>query len=126
MTADEIKDFLTQKFTIEKKRLRSYGTKYSMYDLAHAVYRHIESLMTESRYRELKRFEKYGLHNKKEGWNPVIEYLNERKKATKNMARAIKHVAETNDSNRPWKRKVEKKDKKKKHGHSRSTRSSRS
>ena len=112
-TADEIKEFLAQKFAVEKKRLKSYGTKASSFDLAHAVYRHVEALMCESRYRELKRaFKLADKHKRVLGTEPTYKkylyYLQERMKATKAMSKAIENVANTNDKNRPWKRTVEK------------------
>jgi hypothetical protein len=110
-TFEEIRALLAQKFSDEKKRLKSYGTKTSSFDLANAVARYVESLMSESRYKELKQLEKkLGKHDwYKGGMDIVRAYIRERKKATKNMAKAIHNVAERDSKNRPWKKHKHKK-----------------
>lgn len=107
MTFDEIRDFLTEKFTKEKKRLRTYGTKASPFDLANAVTRYVESLMTLSRYKELQRLQKvFDRCDKAKGTDHLYykitrKHVKERMKATKAMATAIFNVAVKTESQRP-------------------------
>jgi len=101
-TFEEVRALLATAFKKEKERLKSFGTKANSFDLANVVARYVLALMAESRYRELKLFKKKGLKTKKEGWTPVIEYIDDRMKATKSMSRAIRHLAEDADSKRPW------------------------
>lgn len=120
-TFDEIRELLSQKFSKEKLRLKSYGTKASSFDLAHAVARHVQSLMAESRYSELKRLKKVLDKQPSQGdLHKIWEHYRERSRATKAMAQAIQNVADQNEKARPWKRKPEHKKKKHHHGHRRS------
>lgn len=130
---EEIREFLSSQFSKEKKRLKSFGTKASSFDLANAVARHVQALMTESRNRELVRIRKrvgtLQIVPKSRAAKKLLHYIQERERATRLMVNAIKNVAEENEANRPWKPKPtiqeRKKKKHKKHGHSRGTRSRR-
>lgn len=114
-TFDEIRDLLAEKFKKEKLRLKSYDTRASSFDLANAVARHVQALMTDSRRRELLRFkdkfekiDKNALSSRSIVYN-TQKYFQERLKATKAMAQALQNVADANEKARPWKRKPEKK-----------------
>lgn len=100
-TADEIRGLLSEKFSKEKKRLKTYGTKANSFDLANAVFRYVVSLMCESRYRELKRLKK----------NFNLKYLKERLKATKDMTKVLDNFAKTTEDARPYNPKKHKKEK---------------
>lgn len=121
-TYEEIREFLSTQFSKEKKRLKSYGTKTSTFDLANSVARHVMALMTESRHSELRNFKKKVLDKQPSQGDTrkIYKYINERLHATKVMKDAIENVAKDSEANRPWKSK-----KVKKHGHSRRTRISR-
>jgi hypothetical protein len=109
MKTEDIRTLLAEKFSREKKRLKTFGTKVDSFQLANVVYRYIESMMSDSRYRELKRLiKKYPARGKLQD---LYNYIDERMKATKAMSKAIQHVAEDNESKRPWKRKKEHKHK---------------
>ena len=121
MKADDIRAMLAEKFSKEKKRLKTFATKVDSFQLANVVYRYVESMMSDSRYRELKRLQKSIDKNGIEaGDRELKKYVAERMKATKAMAKAIRHVAEDAETKRPWKRKKEHK-----HGSKRSSKRSR-
>jgi hypothetical protein len=131
-TFEEVRELLSQKISKEKKRLKTFGTKADSFNLANAITRHVQALMSESRASELKRLDKklidiHESHDKEK----IVRYVNERLKATSDMAKAIQHTAEDTEKKRPWRSEVEqdidKKEHKHKHrhGHSRSSRSSR-
>ena len=105
-TFDEIRAMLAEKFSKEKKRLKSFGTKSSSFDLANSVARHVESMMTASRHSELRRLDNKLAANQElldfGHRKNLMPYIQERLKATSSMAKAIKTAAETADSKRPW------------------------
>lgn len=107
LTFDQIRDLLTEKFSKEKKRLKTYGTKANSFDLANVVARYVQALMSDSRRRELKRIEKQ-FKGKEWARHTLYAYLEERIQATSDMSTAIKNMAVKNESERPYKRKVEK------------------
>jgi hypothetical protein len=118
ITFDQIRELLSVKFSKEKKRLKSYGTKANSFDLANAVARYVEALMAEARSRELVRLDKklkyHGLYKfDKYGKIPIKDYIEERIHATSVMAKAIRNEGERNEAARPWKRREHKH----KHGH---------
>ncbi|SRR6266436_633861 len=96
---EEIRALLALKFSKEKKRLKTYGTKANSFDLANSVARFVIALMCESRYRELKRVKKK--------FNP--KYLKERLQATKAMTKVLQDFAEEMEKKRPYKFKKVKK-----------------
>ena len=108
-TFEDVRTLLAEKISKEKKRLKSYKTKANSFDLANAIARYVQSLMAESRHRELTRVMKKGFKTKKEGWKPVIDYVKERHRATKHMAKALNNVAIETEGKRPWKPKKKKK-----------------
>lgn len=108
-TFDEIREFLATKFTKERKRLKTYSAHANMYDLANVVSRHVQSLMAESRYSELKKLVKKRPKLKDDS------YIKERLKATSRMATAIQHVADSDESKRPSRPTGQIKEKKRKH-----------
>lgn len=111
-TFEEIRALLAQKFHKEKLRLKSYGTKSDSFQLANVTARYVQALMSESRYRELKKVNDFvEKHARCDPRDELHPYIKERLKATKAMAKAIEHVAEETEKNRPWKRKKEKKKK---------------
>jgi len=119
-TSQDIRNLLAAKFKAESSRLASWGTKTdekAAISFADAVTEFVRALCAESRYRELKRVMKKGLHHKKEGWGPVMDYLQERLHATKIMAKAIEKFAIDKESKRTWQYTSLRKDKKKKHRH---------
>lgn len=93
---EEIRTMLAEKITTEKKRLKSYSTHANSFDLANALGRHVEALMTSSRYSELKRIIK-----KRPKWS-TDSYLQERLRATKKMSEALENFAKDSDGKRPW------------------------
>jgi hypothetical protein len=105
---DDLRDLLAQKFSREKKRLKSYGTKTDSFQMANVVVRYVQALMCDSRNRELKRLKKL---LRQGDLNKIWKHVRERLKATSRMAKAIRHVAEETEKKRPWKKTVEHKHK---------------
>lgn len=109
MKFEEVRDLLTEKFSDEKKRLKSFGTKASSFDLANAVTRYVQAYACRARYEELKQLGKVLHKQPSQGdTRKIWNHYRERKKATKDMSRAIFNVAERDSRNRPWKRKTHK------------------
>lgn len=106
ITFDQIRDLLASKFSKEKKRLKSYGTKANSFDMANAVARHVQALMTESRASEWRKFKKKILDKQPSqgDTHKIWKYYEERLKATSAMANAIKNMADKAESERPYKR----------------------
>jgi hypothetical protein len=98
---EEIRTFLAEKIKIEKKRLKSYSTHANPFDLSNAIARHVEALMSSSRYDELKMLEHF-LEKKKINSNRLTVYVKDRKKGLKNMKEALNNTAEETDRKRPW------------------------
>lgn len=121
-TFDEIRALLAQKFSKEKKRLRSYKTPYASFDLANAVARYVQNFMAESRYRELKNLRQFIEKHHIDVGKRLNAYIMERSKATKLMAKALENEAVATESKRPWKYKKDKKKKYESHRRSRSSR----
>jgi hypothetical protein len=107
-TLDEVKTLLAEKFSLEKKRLKSYGTKTDSYQMANVTAQYVLALMSESRYRELKKLDKLLDTLGEDDNEKVVKHIQERLKATKAMAKAIENVAVENEKKRPWKRKEKK------------------
>lgn len=121
-THEEICTLLAEKFKRESQRLNSWGTKTddkASLSFAMAVSRYVESLMADSRYRELKRIDKLLDTLGSDDQEKVTSYIQERMKATKAMSAAIRNVAVTDEGKRAWGRK-----KKHKHGSHRGSRRS--
>jgi len=119
-TFEEIRAMLADKYARERKRLKSFGTKTDPFQMANVTARFVLALMSESRYRELKKLKKF-IDGKEFKAGKIRDYIGDRLSATKAMSKAIRHMAEESEKIRPWKRKVEKKKhhkKHKKHGHS--------
>src|SRR6267154_4384992 len=96
-TFDEVRELLSQKISLEKRRLKTFGTKADSFNLANALTSHVMSLMSESRNSELKRLDKH-IRNKDIPFREYgIKYINERLKATSDMANAIQHTAERSE-----------------------------
>jgi|SRR5580704_12799593 hypothetical protein len=110
-TFEETRQFLAEKFSKEKKRLKSFKTPTNSFDLANAVTRHVQAMCTDARHRELIRLVKHVPKLKHS------KYINERLTATSSMAKAIKNVADADDVRRPWKYKSKTKEKKRGHTH---------
>lgn len=98
-----------------------------------AVVEFVRALMSDSRYRELKRIKKLiekRASDPRDGrviytiGGKEMSYINERMQATKTMAKAIEKFALEKEGKREWKRKSKDKHKRK-HGSHRSSRSSR-
>jgi hypothetical protein len=107
---EEIRDLLAQKFSLEKKRLKTYGTKTDSIQMANVCAQYVRAFMSYARSREGKRILKH-VNKRHIINNPLRNYLKERIKATSRMAKAIKHVAEETEKKRPWKKTVEHKHK---------------
>lgn len=122
-THDEVRAFLAEKFSREKKRLKTFGTKANSFDYAHVITRYVLALMADSRNREIKRSLKFvAAHGRCDPRVELEPYLQERLKSTSVMSKAIENMAKDDEANRPWKSKAEqkqdkkdKKDKKRKH-----------
>jgi len=102
-TQDEIRELLTQKFSKEKKRLKSYGTKVDSFQLANVVTQYVRALNSEARKSELKYLNKFFDKQKIDPGKRTKAYITERIKSLDQMADLIKRVAEDNESKRPWK-----------------------
>lgn len=100
-TFEEVRELLANRIRYEKKRLKTFDSKANAFDISNAITRFVLALMAESRNKELKRFSKKGLKHKKEGWTPVIEYFNERLKATSDMSKVLLKYAEEAEKARP-------------------------
>jgi len=115
---EEIRQLLALKFSKEKKRLKTYGTKANSFDLANAVARFVVALMCESRYRELKRLKKVMDKQPSQGnTRKIWEHMKERLQATKGMTKVLQNFAEEMEKQRPYKPKIKKVKKEKRHGH---------
>src|ERR1700758_1922127 len=94
LTSDEIRMLLAQKFQRESHRLKSWGTKTNekaAVSFAGAVTEFVRSLMAESRSREARRILKKIESNG--GPEGVQDYIQERIRVTKAMAKAIENFA---------------------------------
>jgi hypothetical protein len=119
---EEIAQLLASKFLSESKRLNSWGTKTdskAAITFAMAVVDFVRALMSESRYRELKRMNR--LRSKasdSDDFNKRFDkYVSERMKATSSMTKAIEKFALEKEEKRPWKPKEKSKEHKHKHKH---------
>lgn len=127
MKSEDINKFLAEKFQKESARLKSWGTKTddkAAISFAMSVSEYVRALMCYSRYRELKRFEKWLKKNETtcHKCSNVERFggrLLERMEATKSMSEAIRKFAEDKESKRAWKPKEHKHH----HEHHRSSRS---
>lgn len=119
MKTDEINQLLANKFVRESKRLASWGTKTdekAAISFAMAVSEFVRAMMADSRYRELKRIKKFIEQDEEKATKSdtkylrrhVSAYVDERLKATKTMATAIKKFAEDKESKRIFGSKKEK------------------
>lgn len=99
---EEVRELLAQKFALEKRRLKSFGTKSNSFDLANAVAPWVVALMADSRTRELRRLEKW-LEKRHIKSLKVQKYLASRKRETKLQAQAINNLAKQKEEHRPWK-----------------------
>lgn len=109
---EETRALLAEKFSKEKKRLKTYGTKVSSFDLANAVSHNVRALCSGARYSELKALTKFvdkfvEDHPAKRLSSFVVKYIDERKQALKTMRDAIHKYADDIESKRPRKPKGE-------------------
>lgn len=112
---EETRALLSEKFSKEKKRLKTYGTKASSFDLANAVSHNVRALCSGARYSELKALTKFCEERSIES-KRLSQYLTERKQALKTMRDAIQKYADDIEGKRPYKSKQHK-TKKHKHKH---------
>jgi|SRR5579864_1764665 len=101
-TFEQVRDLLTKAFSQERKRLKSYGTKASSFDLANVVAKHVLSVMSEARKRELIKLERYMAKHKISS-KRLYNYIADRKIGLSHMSTALKNDAKLSDSKRPWK-----------------------
>ena len=121
---EEIRELLSQKFSKEKKRLKTFGTKTSSFDLANAVARYVEGMRTDARYGELIRLQKHIDKEHIEIGKRLKIYIQDRIHGTEVMAKTFRDVADQTEKARPWRSKTEqaidrkeKKERKERHKH---------
>jgi hypothetical protein len=100
-TFEEVRELLAAKFSKEKKRLKTFGTKTDSFQMANASAHYVLALMAEARNRELKRLDKKLDTCSNDDNEKVVRYVNERLKATSDMAKAINNHAELTEKKRP-------------------------
>jgi hypothetical protein len=108
MTSEQIRMLLNEKFKAEAKRLESWGTKHSRHSatsFAVCVAEFVRALMSYARSREGEHIRNHVMRmitqHGKVSHDRVVDYIEERIKATKQMSKAIENYAVLQESKRP-------------------------